>query len=138
MNYYDTLIEIADDCPTIRGQVPQASSGKKTKAVVEYELLVEHPYTYVESPEYKRLMKDPRTTKIKGFAPSVRNGMTVREVESLVGTRSSKAARGGRAGPCGVGIGPVCVPVNTISVAARSLPRTCSPKLSVPSGNAVH
>ena len=48
MNYYDTLIEIADDCPTIRGQVPQASSGKKTKAVVEYELLVEHPYTYTE------------------------------------------------------------------------------------------
>jgi Family of unknown function (DUF6157) len=127
MNYHDTLIEIADDCPATEGQVPQARGAKKTKAVVEYELLVEHPYRYteediafevyallhdipkasrkereqflskghphlrvsalakrygwgihnnaegkialiaVESPEYKRLMKDPRTTKIKAF-----------------------------------------------------------------------
>jgi hypothetical protein len=48
MNYYDTLIEIADDCPAIKGQVPQARGGKKTKAVVEYEVLVKHPYTYTE------------------------------------------------------------------------------------------
>jgi hypothetical protein len=48
MNYYDTLIEIADDCPATEGQVPRARGGKKTKAVVEYELLVEHPYTYTE------------------------------------------------------------------------------------------
>ena len=48
MNYHDTLIEIADDCPAIKGQVPQARGGKKTKAVVEYELLVKHPYTYTE------------------------------------------------------------------------------------------
>jgi hypothetical protein len=128
MNYYDTLIEIADDCSATKGQVPQARGGKKTKAVVEYELLVKHPYTYteediafevhaalhdipkasrpkerekflskghphlrvsalakrfgwgihnnadgkvaliaVESPEYKRLKKDPRTTKAKAF-----------------------------------------------------------------------
>ena len=131
MNYYDTLIEIADDCPATEGQVPQARGGKKTKAVVEYELLAEHPYTYteediafevyavlhdipkasrpkerdkflgkghphlrvsalakrhgwgihcnaegmvaliaVESPDYKRLMNDPRTTKIKAFRSS--------------------------------------------------------------------
>ena len=128
MNYYDTLIEIADDCLATTGQVPQARGGKKTKAMIEYELLVEHPYTYteediafevyavvhdipkrswakerekflskghphlrvsalakrygwglhnnaegkiavvaVESPEYKRLAKDPCTTKIKAF-----------------------------------------------------------------------
>jgi hypothetical protein len=128
MNYYDTLIEVADDCAATSGQLPQARGGKKTKAVVEYELLVKHPYTYteediafevyavlhdipkaswpkerekflskghphlrvsalakrygwgihndadgkvalvaVESPEYKRLMNDPRTTKVKAF-----------------------------------------------------------------------
>jgi Family of unknown function (DUF6157) len=128
MNYYDTLIEVAADCPATEGQVPRARGGKKTKAVVEYELLVEHPYRYteediafevyavlhdipkanrpnerkkflskghphlrvsalakrygwgiynnvegkvaliaVESPAYKRLMKDPRTTKVKAF-----------------------------------------------------------------------
>ena len=43
MNYYDTLIEIADDCPATKGQVPQARGGKKTKALVD-----EHPYTYTE------------------------------------------------------------------------------------------
>jgi hypothetical protein len=48
MNYYDTLVEVADDCPVSAAQVPQARGGKKTKAVVEYELLVEHPYTYTE------------------------------------------------------------------------------------------
>jgi hypothetical protein len=128
MNYYDTLLEIADDCPATEGQVPQARSVKKTKAVVEYELLIKDPYTYteediafevhavlhdipkasrpkerekflskghphlrvsalakrygwgihnnaegkvaliaVDSPEYERLMKDPRTTKVKAF-----------------------------------------------------------------------
>jgi hypothetical protein len=128
VNYYDTLIEVADDCPATEGQVPQARGGKKTKAVVEYELLVKHPYTHteediafevyaalhdipkasrrnerekflskghphlrvsalakrygwglhnnaegkvaliaVESPDYKRLGKDPRTTKVKAF-----------------------------------------------------------------------
>jgi hypothetical protein len=126
VNYYDTLIEVADDCPATKGQVPQARGGRRTKAVVEYELLVEHPYTEediayevyaflhdipkaswskerekflsrghphlrvsalakrygwgihndaegkvaliaVESPDYKRLLKDPDTTKVKAF-----------------------------------------------------------------------
>jgi Family of unknown function (DUF6157) len=128
MNYYDTLIEVADDCPATEAHVPQPRGGRKTKAVIEYELLVEHPYTYteqdiafevyavlndipkaslpkerekflskghphlrvsalakrcgwgihnnaegkvalvaVESPEYKALRKDPRTTKVKAF-----------------------------------------------------------------------
>jgi hypothetical protein len=43
MNYYDTLIEVADDCPATEGLVPAARGGKKTKAVVEYELLVTIP-----------------------------------------------------------------------------------------------
>ena len=128
MNYYDTLVEVADDCPATVAQVPQARGCRKTKAVVEYELLAEHPYTYteediafgvyaalhdiakasqpaerkkflskghphlrvsalakrygwgihsdaegkialiaVESPEYKRLLDDPQTAKIKAF-----------------------------------------------------------------------
>ena len=128
MNYHDTLIEVADDCPATEAQVPHARGAKKTKAVVEYELLIKHPYTYteediafevyavlhdipkaiwpaerrkflskshphlrvsalakrygwgihnnadgkialisVESAQYKQLMNDPRTTKIKAF-----------------------------------------------------------------------
>jgi Family of unknown function (DUF6157) len=117
--------------PAAKGQVPQARGGKKTKAVVEYELLVKHPYVYteediafqvyaafhdipkaswareretflskghphlrvsavakrygwgihddaegnaalvaLESREYKRLLKYPRTTKVKAFRSS--------------------------------------------------------------------
>jgi hypothetical protein len=48
MNYYDTLIEVAEDCPAHEGQVPAARGGRKTKAMVEYELLATHPYTYTE------------------------------------------------------------------------------------------
>jgi Family of unknown function (DUF6157) len=48
MNYYDTLVEVADDCPATVAQVPPARGGRKTKAAVEYELLAEHPYTYTE------------------------------------------------------------------------------------------
>jgi hypothetical protein len=48
LNYYDTLIEVADDCPAKVAQVPQARGGQKTKAVVEYELLARHPYAYTE------------------------------------------------------------------------------------------
>jgi Family of unknown function (DUF6157) len=128
MNYYDTIIEVADDCPATEAQVPQQRGTKKTKALVEYQLLTEHPYTYteediafqvyavlhdipkpkwpaerkkflskghphlcvsplakrygwgihnnaegkialiaVESPRYRQLAADPRTTKIKAF-----------------------------------------------------------------------
>jgi hypothetical protein len=49
MNYRDTLIEVADDCPATEAQAPPHPRGaKKTKAVVEYELLIKHPYTYNE------------------------------------------------------------------------------------------
>jgi hypothetical protein len=48
MNYYDTLIEVADDCPVAEAQAPRARGAKKTKALVEYELLVNRPYKYTE------------------------------------------------------------------------------------------
>jgi Family of unknown function (DUF6157) len=48
MNYFDTLIEVADDCPAMEAQIPQARGAEKTKAVVEYELLARHPYKYTE------------------------------------------------------------------------------------------
>jgi hypothetical protein len=128
MNYYDTLIEIAGDSPANKAEVPTSKGGKKTKAVIEYEKIANHPYKYteediafeiyaslhnipkatwskerqkflskghphlrvsalakrygwgfhnnaegkialvaVESPEYKKLMKDPRTAKVKAF-----------------------------------------------------------------------
>ena len=48
MNYYNALVEIAADSPATVAQVPHARAGRKTKAVVEYELLAKHPYRYTE------------------------------------------------------------------------------------------
>ncbi|MGN6431364.1 MAG: DUF6157 family protein [Gaiellaceae bacterium] len=48
MNYYNALVQVADDCPATVAQVPQTRGGRKTKAVVEYELLAKHPYRYTE------------------------------------------------------------------------------------------
>jgi len=46
MNYYDTSIEVAEDCPATEARVLQTRGGKRAKAVLEYELLATHPYTY--------------------------------------------------------------------------------------------
>src|SRR5216684_2643531 len=35
-------------CPTKQAQVPPARGGKKTRAAVEYEILVKHPYSHTE------------------------------------------------------------------------------------------
>lgn len=50
MSYYDTLILIADDCPTRESQVPVSKRNKKTLAEIEYALLDEKPgyYTHDE------------------------------------------------------------------------------------------
>jgi hypothetical protein len=48
MNYRDALVQVADDSPATVAQVPTPRGGRKTKAVVEYELLAKHPYTYTE------------------------------------------------------------------------------------------
>jgi hypothetical protein len=135
VNYYNTLIEVAEDCPVSEAQAPQARGGQKTKPALEYELLAGHPYTYreediafevyailhdipkaawakererflskghphlrvsalpkrygwgihndtegkvalvaVESSEYKRLLNDPRITKVKAFRSTRASG----------------------------------------------------------------
>src|SRR4051812_36587779 len=44
MNYYETLIAVADDCPVASSVVPEPRGGKKTVAVLQYEMLAEQPY----------------------------------------------------------------------------------------------
>jgi len=48
LNYYNTLIQVADDSPATKAEVPLAKGGKKTKPVLEYEMIGSHPYTYTE------------------------------------------------------------------------------------------
>lgn len=44
-NYFNTLIEIAEDCPVDAGQVPPMKA-KKSVANLQYEWLADHPYEY--------------------------------------------------------------------------------------------
>ena len=48
MGYADTLIAVADDCPATTGVVPVARGGRRTVAVVQYELIAEQPYTLTQ------------------------------------------------------------------------------------------
>ncbi len=45
-NYYNTFIEIAEDCPVSSAKIPGTRGGKKTIAQFQYELLADSPYKY--------------------------------------------------------------------------------------------
>jgi Family of unknown function (DUF6157) len=63
MNYYNALIEVAEDSPAAVARVPQARGGRKTKAVIEYELLAKHPYTYTEEDIASRYTRTCTTSR---------------------------------------------------------------------------
>ncbi|MFB9253366.1 DUF6157 family protein [Sphaerisporangium melleum] len=46
VNYYQTLIAVADDCPVTASEVPRPRAGKKTVAVLQYEMLAGEPYVH--------------------------------------------------------------------------------------------
>ena len=45
-NYFNTLIEIAEDCPVAVGEVPPVKGDKKSVANLQFEMLYKQPYTY--------------------------------------------------------------------------------------------
>ena len=45
-NTYNTLIEVAEDCPITVAEVPPEKGDKKTVANLQYSLIQEHPYRY--------------------------------------------------------------------------------------------
>ncbi|MCH5718857.1 DUF6157 family protein [Niabella hibiscisoli] len=45
-NYFNTLIEIAEDCPVETAEIPALKDDSKTIARLQYELLAKHPYKY--------------------------------------------------------------------------------------------
>ena len=48
MNYYGTLIAVAEDSPVTSSVVPSPRGGKKTVAVLQYEMLAERPYALTQ------------------------------------------------------------------------------------------
>lgn len=45
-NYFNTLIEIADDCPVSSGEVPPVKGNKKSIANLQFEMVKAHPYKF--------------------------------------------------------------------------------------------
>ncbi|MBI3352764.1 MAG: hypothetical protein HY036_09315 [Nitrospirae bacterium] len=45
-NYCDTFIEVADDCPVSKSEVPMDKNGNKTIASAQYEMISKSPYTF--------------------------------------------------------------------------------------------
>lgn len=45
-NYYNTFIEIAEDCPVDFGEAPMSKKDKKTAAEMQYDMIARHPYRF--------------------------------------------------------------------------------------------
>lgn len=45
-NYFNTLIEIAEDCPTQSGEIPPLKREKKSVANFQFDMLLDKPYAY--------------------------------------------------------------------------------------------
>ena len=48
MNYFQTVIAVAEDCPVAKSVVPTDRGAKKSVAVLQYEMLVDSPYVYTQ------------------------------------------------------------------------------------------
>jgi hypothetical protein len=48
LNYYDTLIAVADDCPVSVSVVPPIRGGRKTVAVLQYEMIAAAPFVLTQ------------------------------------------------------------------------------------------
>jgi hypothetical protein len=46
INYFDTFIEVAEDCPVDTGEVPPQKENRKTIADLQFEMLKDNPYKY--------------------------------------------------------------------------------------------
>lgn len=45
-NYFDTFIEVAEDCQATTGEVPPMRGNKKSVATLQFEMLHGHPYEF--------------------------------------------------------------------------------------------
>lgn len=48
LNYYQTLIAVAEDCPVRESVAPPKKDGRLTAAVVQYEMLSANPYVFTQ------------------------------------------------------------------------------------------
>jgi len=57
-NYFDTLIEVAEDTNVAHGHPPAIKADKKTVAYMQYELISNHPYQYTSDDIFFQVFAD--------------------------------------------------------------------------------
>lgn len=65
-NYYNTFIEVAEDCPVKTAEVPPMR-GEKTVANIEFELLIDNPYEFTSDDVLFHVHAAKRHLKHKEF-----------------------------------------------------------------------
>ncbi len=45
-NYFNTFIEVAEDCPVKVAEIPPQKGKEKTAASIQFEIIHDHPYKY--------------------------------------------------------------------------------------------
>ncbi|GAA4905364.1 DUF6157 family protein [Mucilaginibacter defluvii] len=45
-NYYDTFIQVADDCPVTAADVPPVKGDNKSIANIQFDMMAHHPYEF--------------------------------------------------------------------------------------------
>lgn len=45
-DYFNTLIEVAEDCPVLKGKIPVMKGDKPTVATIQYERISRQPYKW--------------------------------------------------------------------------------------------
>lgn len=47
-NYYNTFIEVSEDCPAQTAEIPKSKNENKTIPVLQYEMIAGAPYQYTQ------------------------------------------------------------------------------------------
>lgn len=67
-NYYNTFIEIAEDCPVGKAVIPVSRNDKKTIAQMQYELIAKHPYRFTSDDVLFQVYADKNELTKKEYA----------------------------------------------------------------------
>lgn len=57
-NYFDTFIEVADDCPIDISEIPLPKGNNKTVAEMQFELLSKNPYKFTSDDIFFQVFAD--------------------------------------------------------------------------------
>jgi hypothetical protein len=57
-NYFDTFIEVAEDCPVAKSEIPKSKGDKPTVAEIQFDLLAKNPYKFTSDDIFFQVYAD--------------------------------------------------------------------------------